>query len=36
MNVVGIGGTLRENSTSLGALKRVLQAAEDRGPIRSF
>ncbi|MGB3633378.1 MAG: NAD(P)H-dependent oxidoreductase [Rubrobacteraceae bacterium] len=30
-HVVGIGGTLRENSTSLGALKRVLQAAEEDG-----
>ena len=30
-NVVGIGGTLRENSTSLGALIRVLQAAEEAG-----
>ena len=31
LNVVGIGGTLREGSTSLGALKRVLQAAEESG-----
>ncbi len=31
LNVVGIGGTLRENSTSLGALRRVLQAAEEAG-----
>ena len=31
LNVVGIGGTLRENSGSLGALKRVLQAAEESG-----
>ena len=31
LNVVGIGGTLRENSSSLGALKRVLQAAEESG-----
>ncbi|HZY66260.1 MAG: NAD(P)H-dependent oxidoreductase [Actinomycetota bacterium] len=31
LNVVGIGGTLRENSTSLGALMRVLQAAEEAG-----
>lgn len=31
LNIVGIGGTLRENSTSLGALKRVLQAAEESG-----
>ena len=31
LNVVGIGGTLRENSTSLGALIRVLQAAEEAG-----
>ncbi len=29
LRVVGIGGTLRENSTSLGALQRVLQAAEE-------
>ena len=29
LNVVGLGGTLREGSTSLGALKRVLQAAEE-------
>ena len=31
LNVAGIGGTLRENSSSLGALKRVLQAAEESG-----
>ena len=31
LSVAGIGGTLRENSTSLGALKRVLQAAEESG-----
>ena len=31
MKVVGIGGTLRENSTSLGALRRCLAAAEDAG-----
>ena len=31
LSVVGIGGTLRENSTSLGALKRVLWAAEEAG-----
>ncbi|MGB3683051.1 MAG: NADPH-dependent FMN reductase [Rubrobacteraceae bacterium] len=31
LNVVGIGGTLRENSASRGALKRVLQAAEEAG-----
>ena len=31
LNVVGIGGTLQENSTSLGALKRVLQAAAEAG-----
>lgn len=31
LTVVGIGGTLRENSSSLGALKRVLQAAEEAG-----
>lgn len=29
--VAGVGGTLRENSTSLGALKRTLQAAEESG-----
>ena len=31
LKVVGIGGTLRENSTSLGALRRCLAAAEDAG-----
>jgi FMN reductase len=31
LKVVGIGGTLRENSTSLGALGRSLAAAEDAG-----
>ncbi len=31
LNVVGIGGTLREGSTSLSALKRTLQAAEEAG-----
>lgn len=31
LKVVGIGGTLRENSTSLGAIKRALQAAGDAG-----
>ena len=31
MKVVGIGGTLRENSTSLGALRRALASAEDAG-----
>lgn len=31
MKVVGIGGTLRENSTSLGALRRSLAAAEEAG-----
>ena len=31
MKVVGIGGTLRENSTSLGALRRSLTAAEEAG-----
>lgn len=31
LTVVGIGGTLRGNSTSLGALRRVLQAAEEAG-----
>lgn len=30
-NVVGIGGALRENSTSRGAFMRVLQAAEEAG-----
>ena len=31
LRVVGIGGTLREGSTSLGALRRVLGAAEEAG-----
>jgi len=31
LKVVGIGGTLRENSTSLGALRRSLAAAEEAG-----
>ena len=31
MKVVGIGGTLRENSTSLGTLRRSLAAAGDAG-----
>ena len=31
MKVFGIGGTLRENSTSLGALRRSLAAAEEAG-----
>ncbi|MGF1472840.1 MAG: NADPH-dependent FMN reductase [Rubrobacteraceae bacterium] len=31
LNVVGIGGTLRENSVSRGALIRALQAAEESG-----
>ena len=31
LNVVGIGGTLRENSTGLGTIMRVLQAAEETG-----
>lgn len=31
LRVVGIGGTLRENSTSLGALKRALAGAEEAG-----
>ena len=31
LTVVGIGGTLHENSTSLGAMKRVLRAAEEAG-----
>lgn len=31
LNLVGIGGTLRESSTSLGALKRALRTARDIG-----
>lgn len=31
LKVVGIGGTLRKNSVSLGALMRVLQASEEAG-----
>ena len=31
MKVVGIGGTLREGSTSLGALRRALAASEEAG-----
>lgn len=31
LKVVGIGGTLRKNSTSLGALKRALAGAEEAG-----
>jgi FMN reductase len=31
LRVVGIGGTLRENSTSLGALRRALDASERAG-----
>ncbi len=31
MRVVGIGGTLREGSSSLGALRRALAAAEEAG-----
>ena len=31
LKVVGIGGTLREGSTSLGALRRALGAAEEAG-----
>ncbi|MDQ4127089.1 MAG: NAD(P)H-dependent oxidoreductase [Actinomycetota bacterium] len=31
LKVVGIGGTLREGSTSLGALRRALGAAEETG-----
>ncbi len=31
MKVAGIGGTLREGSTSLGALRRALAASEDAG-----
>jgi FMN reductase len=31
LRVVGIGGTLREGSTSLGALRRALEAADDTG-----
>ena len=31
LKVVGLGGTLRENSASLGALRRSLAAAEEAG-----
>ena len=31
LHVVGIGGTLREGSTSLLALKKALRAAEEAG-----
>jgi NAD(P)H-dependent FMN reductase len=31
LRVVGIGGTLREGSTSLGALRWALEAAEEAG-----
>jgi FMN reductase len=31
LKVVGIGGTLREGSTSLGALRRALAASEEAG-----
>ena len=31
LRVVGIGGTLREGSSSLGALRRALESAEDSG-----
>ena len=31
LRVVGIGGTLREGSTSLGALRRALEAAREAG-----
>ena len=31
LRVVGVGGTLRENSASLGALRRALAAAEEAG-----
>lgn len=31
VHIVGLGGTLREHSTSLAALKRALQAAEQAG-----
>lgn len=31
LKVVGVGGTLREGSTSLGALRRALRASEDAG-----
>ena len=31
LKVVGIGGTLRDRSTSLGALRRALSAAEEAG-----
>ena len=33
LKVVGLGGPLRENSTSLGALRRALAAAGDAGDI---
>lgn len=31
LRIVGIGGTLREGSTSLGALRRALRSAEEAG-----
>ncbi len=31
LRVVGVGGTLRGGSTSLGALRRALEAAEEAG-----
>jgi multimeric flavodoxin WrbA len=31
LRVVGTGGTLREGSTSLGALRRALSAADEAG-----
>ncbi len=31
LKVVGIGGTMRQGSTSLGALRKALEAAEDAG-----
>ncbi len=36
LNVVGVGGTLREGSTSLGALERALRAAGDAGAETEF
>ncbi len=31
LHIVGVGGTLREDSTSLGALRQSLVAAEEAG-----
>jgi hypothetical protein len=33
LKVFGIGGTLREDSTSLGALRRAPVASEDAGAV---